>query len=150
MVKTAFIPFLAFFLISYSWAQEEIQVSSPEDCITSFFEAFHAQDTCAIKSIMHSDMTLATIKSSSEDTLLVVEDVQGFYASIASIPETMKFIEELTEIEVRTDGLIAQVWTDYTFYVNDKISHKGVNAFTLLKEGDTWRIIYLVDTRRKE
>tara|TARA_R110002111_G_scaffold114861_1_gene175819 strand:- start:184 stop:630 length:447 start_codon:yes stop_codon:yes gene_type:complete len=131
-------------------SQLEMQSSNPEACVQSFFKAFHAQDTTAIKSVIHKDIVLATISSSSEDTVLMVDDIEKFYKSIASIPETVKFHEELTEIEVRTDGILAQVWTNYTFHLNDKISHKGVNAFTLMNEKGTWKIIYLVDTRRKE
>lgn len=136
------IPFLG-------WTQLEMHSSNPEECITSFFKAFHAQDTITLKGVIHKDITLATIKSGNEDTILVVESIQQFYSSISSIPETMKFHEELTEIEIRTEGILAQVWTHYTFYLNDEVSHKGVNAFTLINEGGTWRIIYLVDTRRK-
>jgi hypothetical protein len=130
-------------------SQEGKETSSPDDCVTSFFKAFHAQDTVKMKYFIHDDITLATIKSNVEDTVLVVEDIHQFYKSIASIPETLEFREELTEIEVMTDGLIAHVWTEYIFYVNDELSHKGVNAFTLLRADDSWKIIYLVDTRRK-
>lgn len=126
------------------------EMNNPENCITSFFEAFHDQDTVTMKSFIHDDMTLATIRSSTEDTLLMVQDVREFYTSIASIPKSVKFHEELTKIEARTDGLIAHVWTEYTFLLNDEVSHKGVNAFTLLNDGESWKIIYLVDTRRKE
>ncbi len=124
------------------------EMNGPENCITSFFEAFHAQDTVAMKSFIHDEMVLATIKSGPQDTLLVVEDVQSFYTSLASIPQAIEFREELANIEVLTDGLIAHVWTEYIFYVNEEISHEGANAFTLLKDEETWKIIYLVDTRR--
>jgi hypothetical protein len=44
---------------------------------------------------------------------------------------------------------MAHVWAPYEFYINDKLSHTGVNTFTLFKEKDIWKIIYLIDTRRK-
>lgn len=130
-------------------AQFDMDSSNPEECIKSFFKAFHAQDTNAIKVVVHDDIVLATIKSNSNDTILAVDDIQDFYRSIASIPETVKLYEELTEIEIKTDGILAQVWTNYTFHLNDEVSHKGVNAFTLINQGGIWKIIYLVDTRRK-
>ncbi|PHR43356.1 MAG: 3-methyl-2-oxobutanoate hydroxymethyltransferase [Fluviicola sp.] len=129
--------------------QLEMLSTDPVECVESFFKAFHAQDTTAIKEVVHGDIVLATIKSNSNDTILVVNDIEQFYNSISSIPETVKFQEKLTEIEIRTDGILAHVWTNYTFHLNDKISHKGVNAFTLINQGGTWKIIYLVDTRRK-
>lgn len=131
-------------------AQLEMNTSTPEKCIKSFFKAFHAQDTTALKEVVHNEVVLATIKSSSTDTVLVVDDIQKFYNSIASIPESVKFHEELTEIEVLSDSVLAHVWTNYTFHLNEKVSHKGVNAFTLMNQKGTWKIIYLVDTRRKK
>lgn len=130
-------------------SQVEMISTTPEACVTSFFKAFHAQDTSAIKEIIHNDVVLATVQSNMEDTVLVVDDIQKFYISIASIPEAMKFHEELTDIEIRTDGLLAHVWTNYIFHLNDEVSHKGINAFTLINEGGKWKVIYLVDTRRK-
>ena len=131
-------------------AQLDLDSSTPEQCIMSFFKAFHAQDTTALKELVHEDVVLATIKSSSSDTVLVVDDIGQFYKSIASIPESVKFYEELTEIEVLSDVILAHVWTNYTFHLNDKVSHIGVNAFTLINQGGFWKIFYLVDTRRKE
>ncbi|MEM0542129.1 hypothetical protein WFZ85_05850 [Flavobacterium sp. j3] len=52
---------------------------------------------------------------------------------------------------IQVDGEMAHAWTPYEFYVNGKFSHKGVNAFTLFKDGSLeasgWKIIHIVDTR---
>ncbi|MFM7855462.1 MAG: hypothetical protein ACKO96_26940, partial [Flammeovirgaceae bacterium] len=58
-------------------------------------------------------------------------------------------IAALEKMEV--DGRFAQVWCDYAFYVGNKFSHCGVDAFHLFKGSDNvWRIFHLVDTRRRE
>jgi hypothetical protein len=44
---------------------------------------------------------------------------------------------------------MAHAWTPYEFYINGKLSHKGVNAFTLYKDDGQWKIVHLIDTRRK-
>jgi hypothetical protein len=61
----------------------------------------------------------------------------------------MTFQEKLLSYTIQVDGAMAHAWTPYEFYVNGKFSHKGVNAFTLFKDKDTWKIIYIIDTRRK-
>lgn len=48
------------------------------------------------------------------------------------------------------DGNLASVWTDYKFYIDDQFSHCGVNSFQLFKGKDGWKVIYIIDTRRKE
>jgi hypothetical protein len=44
---------------------------------------------------------------------------------------------------------MAHAWTPYEFYVNGKLSHKGVNAFTFFKKDNSWKIVHLIDTRIK-
>ncbi len=45
---------------------------------------------------------------------------------------------------------MANAWTPYEFWYNGNFSHCGVNSFQLIKKDEKWKIIYLVDTRRKE
>ena len=61
----------------------------------------------------------------------------------------MKFQEKLLSFSIQIDGSMAHAWTPYEFYINEKLSHKGINAFTLFKENELWKIIYIIDTRRK-
>lgn len=34
---------------------------------------------------------------------------------------------------------MANVWADYEFYVNGKLLHKGVDAFQLFCENNSWK-----------
>lgn len=77
------------------------------------------------------------------------ESVNEFYKSIAKIPSNVKFNEKILSYNIQIDGSMAHVWAPYEFYLNDKLSHSAVNAFTLFKENNDWIIIYLIDTRRK-
>ena len=69
--------------------------------------------------------------------------------SIASIPNTMQFEELLLGHTIHIDGAMAIDWTPYEFYVNGKKSHSGVNVFSLYKENGQWKIVAIIDTRRK-
>jgi hypothetical protein len=51
---------------------------------------------------------------------------------------------------IQIDGAMANAWTSYEFWVNGSFSHCGVNSFQLFKDEGAWKIIYLIDTRRKE
>ncbi len=95
-------------------------------------------------------MILQSISESvSKGNKLFDETANEFYKSIASIPASMKFHEKILSYTIQIDGTMAHVWAPYEFYLNDKLSHSGVNTFTLFKEKDSWKIIYLIDTRRK-
>ena len=118
--------------------------------IEIFFEGFHQKDTSLIKSTCADTMVLQSISESSiKGNKLSDETPNEFYKSIASIPSTMKFKEKILSYNIQIDGTMAHVWAPYEFYLNNKLSHSGVNTFTLFKEKDKWQIIYLIDTRRK-
>jgi hypothetical protein len=117
--------------------------------VVTFFKGFHAKDSITMKSVCADKMILQSISESSKVTQLKNDSAQDFFRSIATIPNTILFEEKLLDYSIQVDGAMAHVWTPYEFYVNNKFSHKGVNAFTLFKENEQWKIVYLIDTRRK-
>jgi ketosteroid isomerase-like protein len=136
---------IVLFTSTYSQAQnQEIQ-----KVVETFFEAFHAKDTLKLKSLCEDTMILQSISENAKGTKLSNEKPQVFFKSIASIPAELKFQEKIMSYAIQVNGSMAHAWTPYEFYVNDKLSHKGVNAFTLFKKENSWKIIHLIDTRRK-
>lgn len=125
------------------------QKSEVENTIKTFFEGFQAKDTMKIKSVCHEKMILQSIIEGQKGTRLLDEKTSEFYKSVATFPADMKFEERILSYNIQIDGKMAHAWTPYEFYLNGKLSHTGVNAFTLYKENDVWKIIYLIDTRRK-
>lgn len=117
--------------------------------VVTFFKGFHAKDSITMKSVCADKMILQSISESSKGNQLKNEKPHSFYLSIATIPATILFEEKILNYSIQVDGAMAHVWTPYEFYVNNKFSHKGVNAFTLFKENEQWKIVYLIDTRRK-
>lgn len=143
MQRIVFVLLLVFSSSLYS-QNEEVK-----DVIVTFFKGFHAKDSTIIKSVCAENMILQSIAESSKGSQIKNQNPQDFYRSIATIPSTMLFEERVLEYSIQVDGAMAHVWTPYEFYVNSKLSHKGVNAFTLFKDNGLWKIVYLIDTRRK-
>lgn len=141
-----FIVFVSLFLgLSAKAQQQDVQKS-----IEIFFEGFHQRDTLKMKSVCADKLILQSISESAvKGNKLTEEKASAFYKSIATIPANIKFTEKILSYNIQIDGTMAHVWAPYQFYLNDKLSHSGVNTFTLFKEKDTWKIIYLIDTRRK-
>lgn len=123
---------------------------TPKEVVDDFFKAFHAKDTIALNKLCHHEIVLRTIVNTKEGYKLKVENFQDFLKSIATIPENINIFEKLIDYKVEIDGNLAHVWTPYEFYVNDKLSHIGANAFTLYNDEGKWLIIHLIDTRRKK
>lgn len=138
-----------FFLILILSSSVNAQNQEVQKKIETFFEAFHAKDTLKLKSICSDKIILQSIQENAKGGKLSDESASEFYKSIASIPANFNFQEKILSYSIQVDGSMAHAWTSYEFYINDKLSHKGVNAFTLFKENDVWKIIYVIDTRRK-
>lgn len=117
--------------------------------IGNFFNAFHQRDSVALKKVCSENLVLHSISESEKGSKFSIQKASDFFKSIAAIPLSMKFEEKILSFKVQVDGSMAHVWTPYEFYVNDKLSHSGVNSFQLFKENDVWKVVYILDTRRK-
>ncbi|CAA9203498.1 hypothetical protein FLA105534_04682 [Flavobacterium bizetiae] len=138
--------FVFLFCVSICNAQKQ----DVQKTIEIFFEGFHQKDTVKIQSVCSTTIILQSIsESAAKGNKLSDETAKEFYKSIASIPSSIKFQEKILSYNIQIDGSMAHVWAPYEFYLNDKLSHSGVNTFTLFKEKDIWKIIYIIDTRKK-
>jgi len=138
-------------LITINTSAQDSEKYAVQKTIEAFFEGFHQQDSMAIKETVANEVILQTIaKDSLGKDYVRTEDFSRFIKNIVSIPETTKFQETIKSYSVQVDGPMANAWTAYEFHVNDKFSHCGVNSFQLVKHDTAWKIIYLIDTRRKE
>ncbi|MGB5202757.1 nuclear transport factor 2 family protein [Eudoraea sp.] len=119
--------------------------------VEMFFDGFHNQDSVLIKSTTSPGIIMQTIGRDKEGASVVkTSDFNNFLKSIVSIPDTTKFREKLLSYQIQVDGSMANAWTPYEFWINDKLSHCGVNSFQLHKQDGAWKIIYIIDTRRRE
>ncbi len=131
----------------FSQSEEE---QSTRATIDIFFEGFHKGDTILMKSVMSDKIIMQTAFRTKEGEDKLVEDSPAnVLKAIATRTADQKWDERLLSYNIQIDGNMANVWTPYEFWFNDKFSHCGVNSFQLFKDGATWKIIYLIDTRRR-
>ena len=140
-------------IVLFISANAQAQNQEIQKVIETFFEAFHAKDTLKLKVLCDETMILQSISENTKGIKLSNEKPAAFFKSVASIPAEVNFQEKILSYSIQIDGSMAHAWTPYEFYVNGKLSHKGVNAFTLFKkdtpETSGWKIVHLIDTRRK-
>ncbi|MGB5698646.1 nuclear transport factor 2 family protein [Muriicola sp.] len=138
------------FLITVTSAQETEELKV-ENAIKTFFQGFHRQDSTAIRAAANGAIRMQTIgkNKQGEDSVRTVL-FDDFIRSIVKIPDSVHFEERILSYNIQVDGSMAHAWTPYEFWFNEKFSHCGVNSFQLFKEGDTWKILSIMDTRRKE
>ncbi|WP_232825973.1 hypothetical protein [Chitinophaga alhagiae] len=107
-------------------------------------------DSAMVKDIFDENAIMQTVVMAPNEGVIVRSaSIQKFVTAVGT-PHTDVWDERITFDKVLIDGPLASVWTPYRFYLGDRFSHCGVNSFQLCKSEKGWKIIYLVDTRRKE
>lgn len=133
------------------FAQDSQDEADAKQVVVDFFEAFHKQDSIALQELAHPTVTMQSIAEGKEGKKkLSSSEYSNFVKAITSIPADTKFEEKIHSYDVQVNGPLANVTTPYSFFLNGNLSHCGVNSFTMVKEAEEWKIVYLIDTRRKE
>jgi ketosteroid isomerase-like protein len=115
--------------------------------VRQFFDGMRAKDTAAIRALTHPSARLLGAGPNREGTLRVEETpMDRFLQIVGSAPGTLD--EKIWDPEVRVDGDLATVWTQYAFYYDGNFSHCGVDAFQLARTADGWKVVQIADTRR--
>jgi hypothetical protein len=118
--------------------------------INTMFAAMKNGDATLFKTTFTDSAILQTISRNKDGGLIVVnEDLKEFADFVGELKKDSAD-ERISFETVRTDGPLAIAWTPYHFYYNGRFSHCGVNSFQLVRLKGTWKIQYLIDTRRRE
>ncbi len=121
----------------------------PMAAVTRFFEGMMASDTTLITSTLHPEARLMTALVKPDGSpAIATTPIPAFLGGVAGAAAG-SLDERLYDVEVRVDGTMASVWAPYRFYLNGDFSHCGINQFVLVKIGDLWQILQIVDTRRR-
>lgn len=116
--------------------------------VDRLFDAMRAQDTTAIRSTFHPEVRLAL--TSFRDGQPVIRLVTGdaFIETIGAATESLD--EQIADVQIRVDDNIATVWNRYVFYIGDRLDHCGVDAFTMVRTTEGWKVLHVADTQRTE
>ena len=150
-IMTKLLHYLAFLIVATATAQQSTSEQEVKQTIETFFEAFHKGDTTLLKSVLGDKVVLQTTFTNKEGKSQWVEDeVSKLITTIGTRPADQKWEEKLLDYQIKVDGIMANAWTPYEFWFNGQFSHCGVNSFQLFNDNGTWKIIYLIDTRRRQ
>jgi len=147
MKKLFTILFLAITISSFAQTdQEQIKAS-----INQVFDGMRKNDTTLIRQVLYPSCFLKSIgKNKNGEVKLQEDQIIDWLKSVGTKRDGVVLDERLTAYDIKIDGEMAMAWTPYEFYVNDKFNHCGVDVFTMMKTDKGWKIVGIVDTRRKD
>jgi hypothetical protein len=129
---------------------QQAETDAIKKTINSMFDAMRRGDSTTLRTAFAKGLVFQSVGTKKDGTtVLSSESPKGFLKQVGT-PHKEVYDERITYGDIKVDGPLASVWTPYKFYLGDKFSHCGVNFFQLMKSTEGWKIIYIVDTRRKD
>lgn len=118
--------------------------------IINLFDGMREGDSSKVHAVFNDQVRMFTsFRTSAGENKLEEGSLLKFLQAIANGHKEI-WDERISNTQIQIDGDLAQVWTDYSFYIDKKFSHCGVDAFQLVRDKNgNWKIIHLIDTRRK-
>ncbi len=152
-MKSIILVFITIFSSVEPLSDYKIQ-NSEEDAvrqtIVTLFEGMKESNADKVKSAFADGAIMKTIGRDTDGNAVVRDgSVDSFVESISSF-EAGTLNEKILSYEIRIDGPLASAWTPYEFYRGEEFSHCGVNSFQLVNDGENWKIVYIIDTRRRD
>lgn len=120
-----------------------------EAVVMELFDAMRAADGPKAAALFHPDARLQSVGEQNGRPTLRTQPIAGFVEAVGQARDIV-WDERIENLEIRIDGRLATAWMNYTFYLDDDLSHCGVNSVQLFHGDQGWQIIQIVDTRRFE
>ena len=106
------------------------------------FNGIAAHDAALIRSAMLPEAQIVSVRDEGQPSVTSAEALATRIAALES-----PLLERFTSPPAVTiHGRIAQVWGEYEFLRDGKFSHCGVDAFTLLRTPEGWKVATLAYT----
>jgi hypothetical protein len=147
-MKHFFILLTSFCISFYTNAQTA--EDSVKTAVNTMFTAMRIGDATLFKSVFADKPVFQTISRNREGKTIVRDESFNEFAEFVGKLKKDSADERIIFETVKIDGPLAIAWTPYKFYHNGQFSHCGVNSFQLVRLDGSWKIQYIIDTRRRQ
>jgi hypothetical protein len=118
--------------------------------VNNMFDAMRKSDSALLRSTFAKGIVFQSVANKKDGTTALVTENPDDFIKMVGTPHQGIYDDRIVFQDIKIDGDLASIWAPYKFYLNDKFSHCGVDVFQLMKTVAGWKIIYVVDTRRKD
>jgi hypothetical protein len=125
-------------------------LDSVKAAVNLLFEGMKGADAAKVQSAFADSAVLQTIVSNRQGNTVIRNEKISDFADFVGKQQKGDADERIQFETIKIDGPLAIAWTPYKFYYKGQFSHCGVNSFQLVRLNGTWKIQYIIDTRRKE
>ena len=130
-------------------AQRADDAAAVTQVVVDLFDAMRAKDSVLLRSVFHPSARLQRTGPDRNGVLGAGNTpVDRFVTSIMGASGHLD--EQIWDIEVRVSDDLATVWNKYAFFIDERFSHCGIDAFQLARTANGWKIIQVADTQRRD
>jgi hypothetical protein len=115
--------------------------NGPQAVVQQLFDAMSSHNPDAARALFAPDAGLFSLGNDGKSARMKYEE---FVDLLASTKNT--WLERIWNPTVLVHGPIAVVWAEYDFHLNGKLSHCGIDSFSLIKTAAGWKITSVADT----
>lgn len=112
--------------------------------VTHFFEALEKKDTVLYSSLVMRNAQIWVSRKLKDSLQTPMRSFAEDMQKLHQYKETL--LERALSYQVTIHNNIAVVWAPYTFHLGEKLTHCGIDVFTLLKTTAGWKIVSTVYT----
>lgn len=116
--------------------------------VQALFDAMAARDGTAIRDLLTEGAVFAATAETADGVQVNESTGEEFAASIGQPGPAL--LERMWDPHVMIQGPLAVVWAPYDFHVDGQFSHCGIDAVSLVRSDDGWRISSIAYTRERE
>lgn len=118
--------------------------------IDQLFLGMKKGDSALVRASFLPNAQLATALLDKNNTPSIRSENNALndFLTAVGTPHKKVWNEIINDVVIHSDGSIATVWAPYSFFLDDKFIHCGVNTFQLALTSNGWKIVNLLDSRR--
>ena len=120
------------------------------EAVDAMFLGMKTGDSSLVADVFHSDLRLMSSYTNKKGESKLHTGSRDEFLTAVGTPHDEIWDERISNVVIQIDDNLAQVWMDYSFYLDGNFSHFGVNAFQLVRQNKTWKILSITDTRRRD
>ena len=156
MKKICFLFLLAYSTFATAYAQQKVAAiptmdkKAIEATALKMFAGMRASDSAMVRSVLAPGARLVSVGTAPDGDVKTTEMPFGKFLTAIGTPHAEVWDERISNGKAEVDGDLGTYWCQYAFYVGNKFSHCGVDAFQLIRTKKGWQIFQVTDTRRKE
>lgn len=124
-------------------SNNDAEKEAVKNVIKQTFKAMITADTVLLKSCFAPGAIMQVIQNQKDSVVVRTNKAADFITNIGKQQPGALDERSFDEI-IYIDRELATVWAPYTFHLNGKFSHRGIDSFQFVKLKEGWKIQYLI------